>query len=199
MISEFAVRAVVARLQAALNAEIAYVKSEAALGYDLPAVTGWRAYDAGVATPDVVEAEVFERDSSTFPSNTYDLSAWTTGARTRVISTVRLRIGLNHANRGDADGANATLTASRMVERTRLYAAAILRTIRNDPTCGYGANITVEPVELRVNVDDRSRLSGDVRRVDRVEFDIDVHLQESSTGETTPGGAALPSATLETP
>lgn len=199
MLTEMAVRSVLSRVQTALNTEIGYVKSEAALGFDLPQVTGWRAYDAGIATPDVVEFEAYEIGDTVFPSESYDQSMWSSGNRTRVLSKTPMRAAINHANRGDSDAAGATLLASQMAERSRLYGAALVRCFRNDPTCGQAATVTIVPRSVRYNVRNASRLTDDIRRAARVEFDFDVHLQESSINETVPGGASLPSVTQETP
>jgi hypothetical protein len=193
------VRAVLNRLQAALNTEIGYVESEAAIGVDLPVVTGWRCYDPGIATPDVVECEVYEIGDHVFPSERYDQSTWQAGQRTRVLSKVPLRAAINHANRGNADAADATLLASQMTERSRFYGAALVRTLRNDPTCGQATAVTVVPRAVRYNVRAAARITEDIRRGGRVEFDFDVYLQESPTNETQAAGASLPSATLEAP
>ena len=86
-----------------------------------------------------------------------------------------------------------------MAERSRLYGAALVRCYRNDPTCGQTLTVTIVPRAVRYNVRDTSRITSTVRRAARVEFDFDVHLQETPTGETIASGASLPSATLETP
>lgn len=207
MLTEYAVRAVLSRLQAVgqgLNEEIAFVESEARVSVgggnylDLPTVKGWRSFDPGIATPDTVEVEVFESGDITFPSQSYDQSTWT-GGRTRILSKVPLRIALNHANRGNADAGNATLLASQMNTRSRLYMAALVRTIRNDPTCGTSAVICV-PASARSKVLQPQRADTDSRRVGRVEFDIEVRLQESSANEMTQGAGSLPTVTtMETP
>jgi len=192
------VRSVLALAKATLNAEIAFVELEANVGLDLPLVTGWRAYDPGLATPDVVEFETYERGPTTFPGEAYDQSLWHAGQRTRVISKTPMRAAINHANRGNADDSDATLLANQMAERSRWYGAALVRCFRNDPTCAQ-TELTIVPVDLRCNVVDPARLSTIVRRAARVVFDFDVYAQESPAGEMTLGAASLPSVNQETP
>jgi hypothetical protein len=194
MLMERAVRSVLAQLQATLNAEIAFVKSEANLGFDLPAVTGYRCYRPEAPTPDVAEAEVYEIGDLTSPDWKYDQSGFAAGGRTRVLSSLPMRAAINHANRGDADNSNATLFANQMASRSRLYAAALVRTFRNAPDCGQGTQLLIVPGAVRVYASEP-----DLRRVGRAEFDFTARLQESSANETTSGGASLPTATLETP
>jgi len=198
MLSEFSVRSVLSVLQANLNQEIRHVRDEANLGLDLPVVTGWRCYDPGIATPDVTEVEVYEIGDVLFPSDKYDQSTWH-GGRTRVLSMIPMRVALNHANRGNATSLDATLYANQMATRSRLYGAAIVRTLRNNPDCGQIEKIVVEPGSLRYMIRNASRASEELRRVARTEFDFTVHLQESSADETTVGGGGLPAVTLETP
>jgi len=196
LLSAFGTRAVMALAQATLNTEIGYIKSETNTYVDLPAITGWRTYDSGQATPDVVEAEVFEVGETTFPHERYDQSTWNrANPRTRVMSKTPMRIAINHANRGDAAHSDATLLANEMAERSRLYGAALLRCFRNDPTCAQPSTVSVVPQSLRFSVHDASRLSDVVRRVGRVEFDFDLHLAETAIGETIASGGLLPSVT----
>jgi hypothetical protein len=199
MLAEYAVLSVMSKALTSLNAEIAYVKAEAALGVDLPAFTAWRGYDCGAATPDVVEFECFETGDTTFPAEEFDQSTWQSGARIRTVSKTPMRAAINHANRGDTDAADATLLASQMAERSRLYGAALYRCFRNDPTCGQGVIVAIIPRAVRYNVRGSTRLTPEIRRAARVEFDFDVYLRESPSGETLAGGANLPSTSLETP
>jgi hypothetical protein len=198
MLSAFGVRAALARAQAALNAEIAFVETEANIGLDLPLVTGWRAYDAGVATPDVTEFEIFERGPLTFPHEAYDQSRWFTGQRTIVTSRLPMRAAINHANRGNANAASASLLASQMAERTRFYGAALARCYRNDPTCGQGVGkLVIVPLSVTYNVRDVARIGDNLRSAARVEFDFNMELAEQPNGETVLGGASLPSVTTQ--
>jgi len=190
-----------ATMQAGLNPEILFVKSETNLGVDLPQVTSWRTYDSGLATPDTVEAEVFETGSTTFPHERYDQSTWNAAQpRSRVISMTPMRAAINHANRGDASNANETLLASTMQQRSRLYGAALVRCFRNQPDCGQPQVISIVPNSVRYSVHESDRLDGNVRRVGRVEFDFELHMRETAIGETNPSGGLLPAVTyLELP
>jgi hypothetical protein len=198
MLSAFTIRAIIARLQGALNTEIGYVKIEANLGKDLPAVTQWSAFQRAVPDPDVVCVEVYEQGITDFPLKDRDVSTYVSGGRTRSISRLPVTIALTHANRGDATNADQTLLENEMLERSRLYGAALYRTIRNDPYCGYVKNLVVMPLNLKVTAS-HAGIDSATRRVARVEYTVLVNQQEDSVNETVVGGAALPAATLETP
>jgi len=199
MLTEYAVRAVLHQLQSYLNAEIAMVELDANLGLDLPTVEGWREFDPGVATPDTVDVEVFEMGNMTFPAQKYDQSQWN-GGRTRVLSQIPIRVALNHANRGNITAADESLKASQMAQRSRLYLAALVRTIRNDPTCGTFQTVIIVPGSARTRVLDNARLDSDIRRCGRVELDLDVRLAEVPLNEGVLGSGNLPSiTTAETP
>ena len=199
MLAEFGVRAALATAIADLNNEIGYVETEAATGVDLPRFSSWRAYDSGQASPDEVEFEIFEIGDVTFPHEKYDQSVWRAGQRSRVSCKIPMRAAINHANRGNADGSDATLAAGQMAERSRLYGAALVRTFRNKPDCNQPKFITIVPRALRYNVKDNARVGDEIASLARVEFDFDMNLQEEPTGEQLPNGAALPSVTQEAP
>lgn len=198
MVSEFGIRAVIAEFQASLNTEIGYVETEANIGLDLPTVSSWYAFEREVASPEATEFEAFERGEITFPDATYEQSQWQAGGRIRWTSQIPITLRLTHANRGNADAADATLLRSQMVERSRMYAAAMLRVIRNDPRCNYTDKITFLPERIRFPKD-ASRADVNLRHVGTVEIDGTLYLRETPDNETTLGGAALPSATQETP
>jgi len=198
MMIERAVRAVIAQLQATLNAEISHVKINAQINLDLPAVTAWRSYDAGVATPDVAEGEVYEIGDGGFWEREAQESLWQ-GGRTPVLSEIQMRVAINHANRGNADTNDATLLAHQMASRSRLYLAALVRTLRNDPDVGTFGTIALSMRAFRTGQRDVTRIDATLRAAGRVEVDFTARLSESSDNETVAGGGALPAATMESP
>lgn len=198
MLSEFSIRAVINYLQANLNTEINHVKNEANLGKDLPAVGAWYAFPRQVPSPDVVAVEVYEQSTTEFPLKERDMSLYAAGSRSRAISRFPAVIALTHANRGDAANSDATLLESDMAERSRLYAAALYRTIRNNPNVGYVDRIIVWPLAMKVFAGHQS-VDPNTRRVARVEYYVTIDQQEDSINETVVGGASLPAITAETP
>lgn len=198
-LTAFSIRAIIAKLQASLNAEIAFIEAELTTKpCDLPAVTGWYIYRKDNPSPDVTVVEVYETGLVTFPLKKQDLSAYTAGGRRRTISEHSIVIALTHANRGDADTSNQTLLEQQMAERSRLYAAAIYRVIRNNPNCGYVENLIVYPERLEVFAS-HPGIDPNTRRVARVEYTVRVEQQEDAISETAAGAVTLPPFTPETP
>lgn len=199
MLTEAAVRIVLKGLQDLLNAELVYVEQEAQLGLDLPAVTGWRSYDAGKATPDVTEAEVYEIGDGTFWGVEENEPLWR-GGRVPVLSEIPLRAAVNHANRGNADAEGITLRAHQMATRSRLYVAALLRVFRNAPNLGFFDRIVVRPVRYRTALRELSNVENvSIRNAGRAEVDLIARLSEDAVNEMVSGGGALPAAEMEKP
>ena len=201
LITEFSIRKILDRIQnqtPTLNQEIAFVQSEAGLGFELPLISAYRSYDAKVATPDIVELEAFEIGDTRFPEESYSKSTWFKGSRTRLITSTPFRVAINHSNRGDALHSGNDLSTSQMASRSRLYGAALVRCFRNDPSCNSDF-IRIVPRAVRFNVRDVSRITDQVGVAARIEFDFDLYQQQDSIGETQANTGALASVVLEAP
>jgi hypothetical protein len=194
MLAELPVRAMLALLQTNLSGELIGIVSERADSVALATPTAWYCWFRDEGMPDRCEVEVSEEGTGVdFPNFRTDISRWTTGQRVGLRSSVRIVVGLNHANRGDSAGSVGYRTSLMRVRSWR-YAAALLRCIRNTPTLGFPTQIMAFPESVRYST--RQAQDGSAN-IERVEVTVRCEIQETASGEGAPAGGTPPSATLE--
>jgi hypothetical protein len=187
MLGELVVRAMLATLQANLNAEIAAIVTERGDSIAMAPVARWFCYDRpDEDSPESVDVEVVESPAS-FPDYVAKITNSGT-ARAPVDSHIPIVVRLFQANR--------TQKASGVMwVRSKRYEAAIVRTIRNTPQLGISstAGVLANATSSSSGVPTRSSQG----RAGMVEVYVTVQLNETNGGETVASGGVPPACTLE--
>ncbi len=190
---ELPLRALLATLQANLNAELVHVGNEANDSLAPMAVEGWRCWKTQDLAVNRCRVDVYEIGGTTFPDWDEQMSTWLSGQRVPLRHQANLVVAVLFANRG-LTPTSRTLKMSEMRVLAMRYAVGVVRTIRNTPNLGL-AGIFCEPGEASITYG-LDEVDGPPASM-RVEVPAVVRVSESSSGETSVGGGTRPSAILE--